>query len=480
MKKKIISMFIFLFVIFTLASCGEYTEPPVVPPGEIEGDTEGGNGNENQDGNGNQDDDGSGDQDDDGNNQGTTGPVVTEVEFVVSLTYNKKIFIPTKDEVITVIWADDYSQYTQVIGEDGYAKKMLDGDFYVYLDKTPSGYTYDANIYMADNEKPVIEIELLKIAKVSKGKGTGLYSEYQLSSEGTYRAEIKRENQKVYYEYKPKKAGYYVIESFVNVYADMVNPKVDIYNGTFAAKYFSETLDDGGKYLKGGYTKNFKWVVKLTQQELSNVYTFAIFADSKTGEYPVYVDFRISYEGEYYKESTLAKMMEATEIKEITPNFDSSKYKFVNSDHGTGSYYASYTNGTGYLEGDDFKYNEETGYWHVYDRKTDTFGPILCAKITKPCAYYDESLNLIESHGNKNLTVSNLTENYKQFIEIQYAAVCNSDGVCYVTNELKEFLQKFSVSQRLFFDGNGFVESTGVYAIEEDQWLFACGWYEAK
>ena len=43
------------------------------------------------------------------------------------------------------------------------------------------------------------------------------------------------------------------------------------------------------------------------------------FADSKTGEYPVYVDFRISYEGEYYKENTLAKMMEATEIKEKTP-----------------------------------------------------------------------------------------------------------------------------------------------------------------
>ena len=45
---------------------------------------------------------------------------------------------------------------------------------------------------------------------------------------------------------------------------------------------------------------------------------------------------------------------------------------------------------------------------------------------------------------------------------------------------MKEFLQKFSISQRLFFDGNGFVESTGVYAAEEDQWLFACGYYVEK
>ena len=49
-----------------------------------------------------------------------------------------------------------------------------------------------------------------------------------------------------------------------------------------------------------------------------------------------------------------------------------------------------------------------------------------------------------------------------------------------ITNELKEFLQKFSISQRLFFDGGGFVESTGVYAIEEHQWLFACGYYKEK
>ena len=511
MKRKIINVLIVVFMMFTLLSCGTTTEPPTPPPGGGIIDNEE---NPNKPDNTDKPDNNKPDNSDDPNKEEkpNPGPVVTEVEFIVSLVYNKEIYIPKKDEVITVIWADDYSQYTQVIASDGYAKIKLDGDFYVYLDSTPDGYTYDANIYTADNEKPVVEIELLKIARVSRGKGTELYKEYELSSEGTYRAEIKGKNKKVYYEYQPRKSGYYVIESFVNVYSDMVNPKVDIYTGTFAAKYFYETLDDGGTYKKGGYTKNFKWVVKLTQQELSNVYTFAVFADSKTGKYPVYVDFRISYKGEYYKEGTLAKLMEAEEIKANcycnncgypasaddtpdvcpscgetsfswpstkTPDFDSS-YKYINSDGGSGSYYASLTNGTGFLDADNFKYNEETGYWHVYDKETNTYGPVLCAKITAPCAYYDESLNLIESHGNKNLTVSNLTENYKQFIEVEYASVCNSDGVCYVTNELKEFLQKFSVSQRLFFDGNGFVESTGVYAIEEDQWLFACGYYKKK
>ena len=507
MKRKIINVLIAIFMMFTFLSCGTTTEQPTPPSGGgIIDNPENPNNPDNPD---NPDGPNNEEKPNDTDNP---GPVVTEVEFVVSLVYNKKLYIPEEEEEIIVVWGDDYSQHTQKIGIDGYAKILLDGDFYVYIDNIPEGYTYNPNIYSASNDNPIVEIELLKISKISRGNGTKLYSEYELSTTGTYRTEIKSKTKKVFYEYQPTSPGYYVIESIVNIHEDVVNPKVDIYTGSFAAKYFSETLDDGGTYKKGGYTKNFKWVVKLSQEQLSNVFTFAIFAQSKTGEYPVYVDFKISYEGEYYLESTLAKLMEAQEIKANryckncgypasvddtpavcpscgetsfsgpstkTPEFDSS-YKYINSDGGSGSYYASLTNGTGFLDANNFKYNEETGYWHVYDKETNTYGPVLCAKITAPCAYYDESLNLIESHGNKNLTVSNLTENYKQFIEVEYASVCNSDGVCYVTNELKEFLQKFSVSQRLFFDGNGFVESTGVYAIEEDQWLFACGYYKKK
>ena len=463
MKNKIVLFLIVLFG-FVFVSCEQIEETPIIPPTIIGGE-------ETEEPTGNL-------PTEEKTPTHEQGPIFEEVEFTVSLIYNKRIFIP--EEEITVIWMDDYSQYTQKIDSEGYAKIKLDGDFNVILSKTPEGYTYNPNIYTASNDSPTIEIEILKIAKVSKGRGTALYKEFEISSDGVYRTEIKSNNNKVYYEYQPKAAGYYVIESLVSIHDDVVNPKVDIYVGTFAAKYFSETLNSGGTYKKGGYTKNFKWVVRLSQAELQNVYTFAVFAESKTGVYPVYVDFKISYEGEYYPEANVSKLMVAEEANFKTPDFSSDEFVFKNSDHGTGSYYNAVTNGTGILSAKDYKYNEETGYWHRYYSDTNTYGPILCAKITKPCAYYEESLNNIESHGNKNFTVSNNTENYKQFIEISYAAACNSDGVCYVTMELKEFLQKFSVSQRLFFDGNGFVESTGVYAIEEDQWLFACGYYEKK
>ncbi len=464
MRNKIMTLFVMLFMIMALVSCGEYSVNPPDTNIDLEDPNKG---NENGNGNG-ESTDGNGDE-------------TKAIEFVVSLIYNKKVYQPVEGEVINVIWADEYSQYSAPIAADGYAKKKLDGDFYVYLDSTPEGYTYNPNIYTASSDNPVIEIELLRISKISSKKnqdGSALYKELPMTNTGTYRAELASTVQKLYYAYTPKKAGYYVIESYVNIYDDVVNPMVDIYTGNFA--YRSDTyeiLDSGGSYKKGGYTKNFKWVVNLSQDQIGNSFFFGVYALSKTGIYPVSIDFEISYQGEYYREDIISNVIYAQEANFKTDNYSTQDFIWINSDGGTGSYYGSVTNGTGILSGDNFKYNEETGYWHVYYKDTNTFGPILCAKITKPCAYYEESLNQIESHGNKNLTVSDGTENYKQFIEIEYASCSNSDGACYVTMELKEFLQKFSVSQRLFFDGNGFVESTGVYAIEEDQWLFACGYY---
>ncbi len=53
------------------------------------------------------------------------------------------------------------------------------------------------------------------------------------------------------------------------------------------------------------------------------------------------------------------------------------------------------------------------------------------------------------------------------------------DGRCAVTAELMDFLQKYSESQRLFSDGNGWAEqhSPRYDAYEDSQWLFACGYY---
>ena len=63
----------------------------------------------------------------------------------------------------------------------------------------------------------------------------------------------------------------------------------------------------------------------------------------------------------------------------------------------------------------------------------------------------------------------------------EYAAHVNRDGVYAVTEELRDFLQSYSVSQRLFNDGNGWAETAAGYlSAEEYQWLFNCGVYRRR
>ncbi len=172
------------------------------------------------------------------------------------------------------------------------------------------------------------------------------------------------------------------------------------------------------------------------------------------------------------------------------------------------------------------------GFYHVYDKDnpeyTDGYGPILFAYINEPCAYMEGvAIVNVEDPGNNALVVNSGTENYRQFIKgfaavaekgfyctldcpyymnwpetySEYSALknhtrscrlcpeslyqkegyadwCNDDGVVPVTPELKEFLQKFAESGYYFVDGEGYIDQNGVFAYEDAQWLFACGYYE--
>ena len=349
--------------------------------------------------------------------------------------------------------------------------------------------------------------------------GTGDAYDPYLVGEGAYNATISTNNELVYYGFRPTRPGKYVIESLCNL--EGVNPNAGYYGNN--PQYVPESpIND--MYNDDANGVNFKLEFNISIEEFINTGEFDsdgnliyqydengnlipggayVFGISATGvSTPAVFPFQITWLEDYKIERIPAENVAVTStLSQFPEGLEDNIYVSAPID-GTltvvynetdGFYHVDTKDGyvltakisvpcTPYLDKAFSKYNEETGYWHLYDNETNTYGPILCAKITAPCPYYDPegALSMIESHGNKNLTVSNLTENYKQFIEVEYASICNSDGVCYVTNELKEFLQKFSVSQRLFFDGNGFVESTGVYAIEEDQWLFACGWYQAK
>ena len=185
--------------------------------------------------------------------------------------------------------------------------------------------------------------------------------------------------------------------------------------------------------------------------------------------------------------------------------------------------------------------------------ETGGYGPILYAYISQPTRFVDRAFTIIEQEA-KPLSIKfpdGTKINYKHFIEgytalatrneskynggsyycdeycpchenQDYGMACtsdcpdpfcknncrhikaenigfegiqsyaNSDGLVAVTQEIKDFLYQFSINQRYFADGEGWVETSGFVMWDENgvahkctidsndasQWLYACAYYK--
>ena len=428
--------------------------------------------------------------------------VIEDGYFSVTLQMDGERYIPQTEMSAQWSASDGKSVHRAAFNENGIAKIAgLDGDYSVTINGIPEGQTYNSNIYTATNDDPNIVVTIHEVipTRITGNAGSDLYNCVRLKQMGTYRAELKGAGldgtgtqNKIFYMFSPQKKGVYVIESWVPISQDTVNPKLDVYNGTLAYKTYSHTQNDGGPC--GTYTKNFYYEVEVDAKMVGNDYTFAIHATNREGVYPTYVMFSLRLDNPDYEYGwTTSSLIVPTE-------------NFKKAPEGAGSW----TNpevlrkGIWVFDGSMYQLNPDDGYYHLYDKETETYGPVLYALITAQhrCFASDKDGNAVsfanvQDQGNKALTVSSGKENYLLFIlgyataiykgyEIPddyagvngYAQYCNSDGAYPVTAEMKDFLQKFAISQLYFMDGQGWAETQlGVYATEDDQWLFACGYY---
>ena len=608
MMKRILACLLSLLTVFTLVACDlQYTDKNAQTSGGFTsdgGDSTGGA------------DDGS-----------TSGDPTQEaqVEYVVRLTNAGAPYVDT--DGVKAQWTNGFD-YFQADFVNGVAKtKGLDGDYTVSLIGLNDKYAYNPNGNRTSSLTPEIEIPVYRIMTARGGSGEDAYDCLKCRYVDTvYRTEVLSKDQVVFYEFEPTENGEYVIESWVDASEGKINPKLDVYYGTIAAKYYGYTLDEGG-YSKG-YTRNFKHTINVDDSNIGGVWTFAVHAEAKNDEYPANVEFMLKRADSYTADRTqsewklpadlyglmgaymleLQAMDEQTFLqttidivynnistalapseimKELAEEYvvlqqltledysspdaiqNALEYKIEDCDLtyddkgkpireidcyirtylvakvrayfdslqnsgtlvGAEQYYTPEGSNTSILafRGENYRLSPNTGVYHLYDETKYAsdpygfgagFGPVLYGKITSPIRFIGdgadggEALTVIEYHGNKALTVSNGTENYKLFIEgfyninvqanqpidasgqlqgmpvgfpdlykqaLGYADFVNGDGLVPVTPELKEFIQKFSVSQRLFNDGNGYAEvyaSPSVDALEEDQWLFACCYYQ--
>lgn len=612
--KRIILLLTALFLLtLTLASCGVYNPPVTTDKVDVTADS----------------------------TAPQQGEKPADGKFTASLKFNGALFKPEGE--ITVQWTDEFNLHQATLDDEGMATVTgLDGDYTVTVFGLPEGYAYNPNAksQLATNDKPHVDIEVYKIIETGRETGSDLYNHIiNISSPGIYRVELKNEEQVVFYQFVPQFAGTYVIESWADTTAQVLNPKIDVYYGSVAYKTFAYTKDDGG--VSDGFTKNFSYTVEIDDSQFSEdgrggqaVYAFGVKASVRGNKYPAYVDISLTLDGGYEMPTTQTDMMVPYDLYQLMRNhlmefqrigYDAmlEKVGYVglsreaydtfceldfavdetkdaeeeakrvhklfldiwNNEIGNGLYSpivnclrGLYEEGGQFVgaesaaknlqnrfifDGGMYRFNEKTGVYHLYDAALYTsgsldaknreyaakygegYGPILYAHITSNCRFLDESFYTVEYRGNKALTVSNGTENYKHFIEgwarmlngmgdvpgaycskncncyvnpsdvmgdklncVQnnsactpgcmtcdsacnycpeellrapgYAQFVNSDGNFPVTPEIKDFLQKYSVNQLLFFDGNGWVEenpTVRVDATEENQWLFACGYY---
>ena len=514
--RRIISLLLAVSLLLSFAACGEYNPP--VDNGAVDTDKE-----------------------DNGSSNTPSGGTEQRGEpFVATVVLNGKPYTPptvTDDSLaMKVRWTDGKTYHTANVGGDGKAECYgLDGEYSLTLLNLPDGYTYDPNIYVADNDNREVVIELLKLSS-ARGEGNDVYKCIKLSGTGVYRAEITYAGQEVFYEFSPTRAGVYRIESMIAVSDEMYDPVLDIYNGSSQYKVRDKRIEGGGS--SGTYTTNFKYVVQLGEEFVGNDYTFAIMLEGKDATYPTYVDFIVSYEGHYVYEGITSNFVYPSSI----PNRDFSTwydnyltYLAANrTEYGDSDYKMAYTviDGKRVFDQTGYKLNPDDGYYHVYDEEKYAeyggWGPILYANISIETYCISVPFTEVEST-QKNLTLSNGTENYKLFIEgfdalistaVSYFCIqgckclatnggvcptenrcttCTDDcrhipakyvgqrgyadiavsGRCPVTEELKDFLHKYCERHTLFSDGDGIAETIGdgYYAFEDSMWLFACGYY---
>ena len=442
MKKRLLIITLILLLVLSFAGCSTY-KPPIItgdPYGDGETTNPPGGGTDSKD------------------------PEDGKMVFTVTLYSEGRRFSP--NVVFYAQWTSE--DKTEIINAPfnnlGVAETdQLDGEYRVTLSGLPDDYTYNPNGILVDNDHRDVNIELLPIIE-TKNKGTDYYRDcIEVEKLGTYRHEFNARDEKVWFRYHPTAQGKYVIESWVDVSENEVNPVMVYYlgNNSYVNFDYPAGIFDGGG-TTSTYTKNFRFELELSGNMVGNVWIFQLYAECK-GEYPVNVDFTIKLIGDYSgKGDVYEPVLPSGPFLKIKPD---GKWTYNYKDNGR------------VLDSSRFKLNSD-GFYHLYDETVYAdnggWGPLLFAKLNKGSEVLDaEGLGF--AHPLVSLKFAG--RDYTTFMEI-YFAYCNSDGAHPVTAELKEFLQLYASSQSLFADGEGNAEIfNNLSATEEDMWLFGCGYY---
>ncbi len=455
-------------------------------------------------------------------------PDVPETEyFTATLTdHNGFPFTSADYKLIT----EQQAQWTEItdgrpkvyrarFDEKGVAKVSgLDGDFNVTLVMTESFkslYAYNPNPVedegkvtgelIATNYNKDVNVRLYKLMPMGK-KGEMTFSDNSrrsyitLEETGAYAYELKSRDDRQMFYFVPQVSGEYSFVTMMDVTEDEINPIVDLHCGQ-AGYYMNAipelTKDDGGA--EGNFTKNVYLKYFLPEDEAggSNCLAFNLYSKSeKPDAYPLTIYFLLQKDNEFTARPTPENTeVPVTEDFTKTPATPDGTFRFV------GEYDPAnrVSNTRHILNQKTVKYNDPKnggdGYYYYLNPATNDFYRETDGSVSAQYRLYVKikltNPIMAEPFTGPNVSLYHIAQkygmpekNYHNFINGTngYAAHCNGDGAYPVNEELKQFVQDYAVSQRMFNDGNGWAEwsppdGPGYNSDEDSQWLFACGVY---
>lgn len=430
--------------------------------------------------------------------------------FTVSLTCNGQPFLPSN-----VVYAQWYNANTLAyvreaqFGEDGVARTYgLDGDYLVVLSGLDEDYTYNPNEsqYLATNNSPDVSVTVYRLSTANKttaNNGSTYLKGIGLPDVGIYRAEFTKAGQEIYYSFKPKTGGEYILESWVAIVNNQIDPVI-VQVGPVIGNLIGTAVNGGAE---GDYTKNFKYSIEVDESNTVNggaSFVFCIKINSVSNSYPVTVDFKLSRAGDYSYDLTNAYVAEPQEDFENCPigmtsekdeNGDPTYYKYVHlavsgavldasrvKKHDDGYYYYKADDGYCYLlyvsigvsiSVLDLPFNQFTTTTSLRFNGTD-----YRFFIEGEGSYYNDGTT-VSGSGYWMMVHSGYSQDVldRLYGKKGYTDYLNYDGRYPCNEELKNFLMDYCISSRVFQDGNGKAEQAGVQSAEDDQWLVGCGYY---
>ena len=374
--------------------------------------------------------------------------------------YEVKVVYPDGTPVnggVSVEWCTSATcSQSIVVNENGIASttELEDDTYTVHIGNIPEGYAYDPNAYVVDENNRSVTITLSNILTYEDGDGSKYASGEELGpyiiKEGVYNVRLTNDNSYSYFAFMPSNPGKYIIESW-----SLTKDTLIEYYGNNPHSINNTPIDNNDN---DGGENNFKYTIDISSENYGSqnsgytmIFGITVNSKNKNAEFPINV-------------KCLEKYDFGTGGGDISNNQVTNKEQPVLYEAPSDSKLTSMP-----FDGSlDVVFNQNDKFYHVGEEN----GPVLLAHFSSLNDYIVSPIATIQGENSSALVINEL--DYNPLVSA-YNDYVNSDGVCPVNQELRDFINVL-VNGPIGEFLSGWLE---VDVDKENFWLVYCSYYNS-